>query len=719
MADPRMERMEQQISNLQKMLESFMKTSTEQTKKLAEKIDDGRSKGKSESGENSTAKSRGKNSSSSSIVSKIAKLDFPKYNGEIDPTSWICRVEQFFEFKQIEDEEKLPLAAYHLESEAQMWYQLFKESEEFLTWESLKAALHTRYGPTAFEDHFGDLTKLQQTGSVKEYQLQFEHLLSRVGKLSTQHQLGCFVSGLKGNLRTEVQAARPTTVTEAIGLARLYEAKYEAKNWSLKKPPNSEDKRMNQWAVTPPLPSENLTQSKPPPTQRLSPAEMQDRRAQGLCFNCDEKFVPGHRCKKLFLIEGVYADEENWEEVDVFEERRAEEPIISLHANTGTPTSQTMRVKGALESHGLTVLMDTGSTHNFLNARVAAQLGLSPTHTGMLRVTVANGERMSCSGQCAGMLLKIQGEVFVIDFFLLPLDLCDIVLGMQWLRTLGPILWDFERMFMRFTWKGREVVIRGMRPPLNRVVEERSLSRELKRKGEGWVCQIRAHERENTYEGLLQCIVLGAQRGGPSSTETQLGLVLKEFPEIFEEPQGLPPNTAHDHNIPLKPGSGPVNVRPYRYPHYQKSEIEKIVMGLLQSRVVRPSTSPYSSPVLLVKNRDGSWRLCVDYRALNQVTIKDKFPIPVIDELLDELNGAHIFSKLDLRSGYHQIRMAKDDIEKTAFRTHHGHYEFLVMPFGLTNAPSTFQSLMNNIFGDFLRRYVLVFFDDILIYSKT
>lgn len=164
--------------------------------------------------------------------------------------------------------------------------------------------------------------------------------------------------------------------------------------------------------------------------------------------------------------------------------------------------------------------------------------------------------------------------------------------------------------------------------------------------------------------------------------------LLTQFQQLFHTPSSLPPPRQIVHHINLLPNTAPINVRPYRYPQFQKSEIEKQVSELLSSGLIQSSTSPYSSPILLVKKKDGTWRMCVDYCALNSATVCDRFPISTIDELLDELGHASWFSKLDLRQGFHQILMHAPDVEKTTFRTHQGHYEYQVMPFGLCNAIS-------------------------------
>jgi hypothetical protein len=176
---------------------------------------------------------------------------------------------------------------------------------------------------------------------------------------------------------------------------------------------------------------------------------------------------------------------------------------------------------------------------------------------------------------------------------------------------------------------------------------------------------------------------------GISTLSPDMQALLTQYEDMFVEPSMLPPQRSLDHAISLTDAQL-VNSRPYRYSPLQKDEIERQVQEMLAAGIITASMSPFGSPVLLVKKKDGSWRFCVDYRKLNSLTIKNKFPLLVVDELLDELAGTKFFSKLDLCAGYHQIRVRLEDEFKTAFKTHHGHFQFHIMPFGLTNASATF-----------------------------
>jgi hypothetical protein len=196
--------------------------------------------------------------------------------------------------------------------------------------------------------------------------------------------------------------------------------------------------------------------------------------------------------------------------------------------------------------------------------------------------------------------------------------------------------------------------------------------------------------------------------------------VVCEYPDVFpDELPGMPPDRDVEFVIELQPGTAPISKRPYRMPPKELAELKTQLQELLDKGYIRPSSSPWGCPALFVKKKDGSLRMCVDYRPLNAVTIKNKYPLPRIDVLFDQLAGAKVFSKINLRSGYHQIKIRPCDIPKTAFSTRYGLYEFLVMSFGLTNAPAYFMYLVNSMFMTELDKFVVVFIDDILIYSKS
>jgi hypothetical protein len=194
--------------------------------------------------------------------------------------------------------------------------------------------------------------------------------------------------------------------------------------------------------------------------------------------------------------------------------------------------------------------------------------------------------------------------------------------------------------------------------------------------------------------------------------------VLKYFEDVFKEIPGLPPKRDIDFSINFIPGSALVSKTPYRMSTPDLKELQMHLEEILKKGYICPSVSPWGAPDLFVKNKYGTLRFCIDFRQLNKVAIKNKYHFPRIEDLFDQLKDAKIFSKIELRYGYHQVRIKYEDISKTSFRTRYSHYKFIVVPFGLSNAPSIFMCLMNGVFREYLDKFVIVFLDDILVYSK-
>ena len=665
------------------------------------------------------------------IQARSLRLDFPHFDGG-NPNEWILKAQQFFTYFETPDDHKMEIASFHMEGKALTWFYWLKESSPPASWEEFVEAICIRFGPSAYEDPVGIFTKLRQRGSIEDYQTEFETLSNQISGLSEEFRISTFLSGLKDELRIIVTMFKPSTLAAAFGLARLQEEEVGRKQYPYRNNQTQNNLYNPTFKTTPKAPIQNtLTRPAPPilrlpapnrfepannrspyPVKRISPNQMQERREKGLCYFCDEKYQAGHRCNRprLYLLEGMeFEEEEELKEDEVInqigavpEGSQAELLRISLHAIAGAPSPRTMRLVGTIGKHAVIILIDTGSTHNFVDRSVAKKIKL-PVEESNLAVQVANGDTLSCHGHCKAVAIAMQKCNIVTNLFVLTLGGCDVVLGVDWLRSLGTIRWNFADLSMGFYMGREEFFLQGLKRPKRDIEEGYNLSKINITEGRGIWLQLIAVEEKNRE----------------MVSEPAIQTILQKFNTVFNEPKGLPPPRSHDHQIQLQAGAKPTNARPYRYPYYQKEEIEKLVKEMLKAGIIQPSQSPYASPVLLVRKADGSWRMCIDYRALNKDTIKAKFPIPNITELLDELNGAEFFSKLDLRSGYHQIRMKAEDVPKTAFCTHEGHYEFLVMPFGLTNAPSTFQGLMNGIFRPYLRRFVLVFFYDILVYSKT
>lgn len=364
-----------------------------------------------------------------------------------------------------------------------------------------------------------------------------------------------------------------------------------------------------------------------------------------------------------------------------------------------------MLFEGKLEGSVIfTVLIDNGATHNFIDTSFAHKHGLQ-VHPAEGSVACAGDRHAKVSG-CATLSLVMQSfhgvvTLYVID---LPSSDMDIILGQTWLK---PYVADvrYSNASVTFTQYGERRKLK-FEPKFCRA--NRALLN---------ATQLKAAVRRNGPKYFSVLVTQKTETPSVGRRSSRADKLVSKYQDVFRDmPPGLPPLRQIGHTIDTG-RAPPVSKPSYRLSPKEKEEVERQVKDLLARGLIRPSQSPYGSPVLFVQEKDGSLRMCIDYRALNAITAKDKYPLPRIDDLLDRLKGAKLFTSLDLQSGYHQIRIADEDVQKTAIRTHKGLYKFLVLPFGLTNAPAAFQREMKAVFDHL--KYVLVYLDDILIFSKS
>ncbi|GJT35903.1 putative reverse transcriptase domain-containing protein [Tanacetum coccineum] len=284
----------------------------------------------------------------------------------------------------------------------------------------------------------------------------------------------------------------------------------------------------------------------------------------------------------------------------------------------------------------------------------------------------------------------------------------DAIIGMDWLAKYQAVIVCAEKI-VRIPWRNKTLIIHGDGSTQGNVTRLNIIS-----------CTKTLKYIEKGFPIFLAHVTTKEIEDKSEKKRLEDVPIVQDFPEVFpEDLPGLPPTRQVEFQIDLVPGAAPVARAPYRLAPSEMKELSEQLKELSDKGFIRPSSSPWGAPVLFVKKKDGSFRMCIDYRELNKLTVKNRYPLPRIDDLLDQLQGSSVYSKIDLRSGYHQLRVREEDIPKTAFRTRYGHYEFQVMPFGLTNAPAVFMDLMNRVCKPYLDKFVIVFIDDILIYSKN
>ncbi|KAL0544441.1 hypothetical protein IC582_019556 [Cucumis melo] len=632
---------------------------------------------------------------------------------------WLSSLETIFRYMKCPEDQKVQCAVFMLTDRGTAWWETTERmlggDVSQITWQQFKESFYAKFFSASLRDakrqEFLNLEQGDMT--VEQYDAEFD-MLSRFAPemIATEAaRADKFVRGLRLDIQGLVRAFRPATHADALRLAvdlSLQERANSSKTAG-RGSTSGQKRKAEQQPV--PVPQRNFRPGGEFRSFQQKPFEAGEAaRGKPLCTTCGKHHLGrclfGTRTCFKCRQEGHTADRCPLRVTGIAQNQGAGAPhqgrIFATNRTeaekAGTVVTGTLPVLG----HYALVLFDSGSSHSFISSAFVshARLEVEPLHH-VLSVSTPSGECMLSKEKVKACQIEISGHVIEVTLIVLDMLDFDVILGMDWLAANHASI-DCSRKEVTFN------------PP--------SLA-SFKFKGGGSkslpqiISAIRASKllSQGTW-GILASVVDTREADVSLSSEP----VVRDYPDVFpEELPGLPPHREVEFAIELEPGTVPISRAPYRMAPAELKELKVQLQELLDKGFIRPSVSPWGAPVLFVKKKDGSMRLCIDYRELNKVTVKNRYPLPRIDDLFDQLQGATVFSKIDLRSGYHQLRIKDEDVPKTAFRSRYGHYEFIVMSFGLTNAPAVFMDLMNRVFREFLDTFVIVFIDDILIYSKT
>ncbi|KAJ0544333.1 putative nucleotidyltransferase, Ribonuclease H [Helianthus annuus] len=649
----------------------------------------------------------------------------PLYHGEVDPIvcqRWLSDLEGVFERTHCDTSDFVAYGTGQLRGQAKDWWdnkkkEIGSEEAKAMTWDEFKVPFLKHHSPKAVINRIKEeFIQLRQKGeSIDKITRIFLDKLRFCEELVTteEQKVYYYYNMLSAEYREFMTPSKYETLTEIINAAREREIE-------LKKQIERGERRAQEVNPSPTKKARVTDSSKKQEGKSSTPSckvcgkghkgecRFKDNPCPicgktghtavlcpgkvSVCYKC---YQPGHKKSECSELIGKKDEKSTHTEAPKAKARSFQ--LTTVEAKTEPDVVSGIFAINSIPAH---VLFDTGANKSFISHGLIRHPSFVLTKLPMpLEVEIGDNKNFFVYDICRDCKISIDDEEYPIDLIPMSMGEFQVVVGMDWLSRYRAKVMCFRKEIKLTSPSGKSVTIHGEKegkPVMCSMIKAYKLMRHGCR-----AFMIYANEPD---KGLLKIEDVP---------------VVREYADVFpEDLSGIPPEREVEFGIELIPGAKPVARAPYRLAPSELQELMSQIQDLLDKGFIRPSVSPWGAPVLFVKKKDGSMRMCIDYRELNKLTVKNRYPLLRIDDLFDQLQGAKWFSKIDLRSGYHQLRVKEEDIPKTAFRTRYGHYEFLVMSFGLTNAPAAFMDLMNRVCKSMLDKSVIVFIDDILIYSK-